>query len=282
MRRMMEVRRRRVPDVQVEGRRVRARVLLQHARAEGAGRRLVRRRHLEPEPRRPRSAQGLRGVPRRRQPQGPADGHPRQDDQGLRHGRVRRGAEHHAPAEEDVGRFDPRASATASASRCPTTSSRKCRTSTFAEGSPELEYMRARRMELGGYLPARRRKARAAAGARARGVRAVPQEHRRARDLDDDGVRADPADAAARQEHRQAHRADRPRRVAHVRHGGHVPPARHLEPARPALHAAGRRPADVLQGEQGRPDPAGRHQRGRRRCATGSPRRRATRRTACR
>jgi len=28
---------------------------------------------------------------------------------------------------------------------------------TFPEGSPELEYMRARRMELGGYLPARRR-----------------------------------------------------------------------------------------------------------------------------
>jgi pyruvate dehydrogenase E1 component len=30
---------------------------------------------------------------------------------------------------------------------------------TFAEGSPELEYMRARRMGLGGYLPARRQKA---------------------------------------------------------------------------------------------------------------------------
>jgi pyruvate dehydrogenase E1 component len=30
---------------------------------------------------------------------------------------------------------------------------------TFPEGSPELEYMRARRMDLGGYLPARRRKA---------------------------------------------------------------------------------------------------------------------------
>ncbi len=30
---------------------------------------------------------------------------------------------------------------------------------TFPEGSPELEYMRARRMELGGYLPARRHKA---------------------------------------------------------------------------------------------------------------------------
>ncbi len=34
---------------------------------------------------------------------------------------------------------------------------------TFAEGSPELEYMRARRMELGGYLPARRPKAMALA-----------------------------------------------------------------------------------------------------------------------
>jgi pyruvate dehydrogenase E1 component len=30
---------------------------------------------------------------------------------------------------------------------------------TFPEGSPELEYMRARRMELGGYVPSRRRKA---------------------------------------------------------------------------------------------------------------------------
>jgi pyruvate dehydrogenase E1 component len=34
---------------------------------------------------------------------------------------------------------------------------------TFPEGSPELEYMRARRMELGGYLPARRGKASALA-----------------------------------------------------------------------------------------------------------------------
>jgi pyruvate dehydrogenase E1 component len=33
----------------------------------------------------------------------------------------------------------------------------------FDEGSPELDYMRARRMELGGYLPARRRKAEALA-----------------------------------------------------------------------------------------------------------------------
>ena len=38
------VRRRRVPDVQVEGRRLRARILLQHARAQGAGGRLTRTR----------------------------------------------------------------------------------------------------------------------------------------------------------------------------------------------------------------------------------------------
>ncbi len=59
-------RRRRIPDVQVGVGRVRARALLQYAGTEGAGRRLVRRRHLEPESRRPRSAQDLRGVPRKR------------------------------------------------------------------------------------------------------------------------------------------------------------------------------------------------------------------------
>ena len=100
------MRRRRVPDVQIEGRRVRARIFLQHARAQGAGGRLFRRGHLEPESRRARSAQGLRRLPGGGRPQGAADGHSRQDDQGLRHGRVRRGAEHHAPAEENVGRLD--------------------------------------------------------------------------------------------------------------------------------------------------------------------------------
>ena len=80
-------------------------------------------------------------------------------------------------------------------------------------------------------------------------------------DLDHDGVRADPEHAAARQEDRQARGADRARRVAHLRHGGHVPPVRHLLPGRPALPAGGRQPADVLQGGQERPDPAGGHQR---------------------
>ena len=87
------------------------------------------------------------------------------------------------------------------------------------------------------------RQGRRARHAGARRLRALPQEHRGPRDLDDDGVRADPAAPAARQEPRQAHRADRSRRIAHVRHGGPVPAARHLEPAGAALHAAGFRPA---------------------------------------
>ena len=65
---------------------------------------------------------------------------------------------------------------------------------TFAEDSPGVQvHARSGGMELGGYLPTRRAQGRAAGRARARRVRALPQEHRRPRDLDDDGVRADPA-----------------------------------------------------------------------------------------
>ncbi len=96
------VRRRRIPGVQGERRRVRAQALLrQVSGAARDGRQHVRRRHLAAEPRRPRPAQGLRGVRGGDEAQGPADGDPRQDDQGLWHGRVRRRPEHHPPAEED-------------------------------------------------------------------------------------------------------------------------------------------------------------------------------------
>ena len=49
----------------------------------------TRRRDLGADPRRPRSAQGLRRLQGGRRAQGPADRHPRQDRQGLRHGRRR-------------------------------------------------------------------------------------------------------------------------------------------------------------------------------------------------
>ena len=95
-------------------------------------------------------------------------------------------------------------------------------------------------------------------------LRALAQGHRRARDLHHHGLRADAGHAGARQEHRQARGAHRARRVAHLRHGRHVPPARHLVLTRPAVQAAGRRPAHVLPRVQGRPGAAGGHQRRRR------------------
>src|SRR5207248_344240 len=65
--------------------------------------------------------------------------------------------------------------------------------------------------------------------AAARGVRPAPEGlGRRARDLHHHGVRARAHRADPRQGHRQAHRADRAGRGAHLRHGRHVPPARHL------------------------------------------------------
>ena len=95
-------------------------------------------------------------------------------------------------------------------------------------------------------------------------VRRAAEGHRRPADLDDDGLRPGAERALPRQEDRQVRRADRAGREPHLRHGGHVPPARHLQSEGPALHAAGRRPAQLLQGEQGRPGAAGGHQRGRR------------------
>ena len=86
-------RRRRVPELQGERRRVRAQALLRQApEAARDGVADDRRGHLAPEPRRPRPAQDLRRLPPRGQSQGSADGDPRQDDQGLRHGQDRRKA----------------------------------------------------------------------------------------------------------------------------------------------------------------------------------------------
>ncbi len=81
---------------------------------------------------------------------------------------------------------------------------------------------------------------------------------------------------------RAARRADRRRRVAHVRHGRDVPPARHLLVGRPALPPARRRAADVVPRRQDRPDSAGRHQRGRRDLVVDRRRARRTRSTTCR
>ena len=54
----------------------------------------------EAQPRRARSGKGIRGLQVGDRNQGPADGDPRQDDQGLRAGRSRRRPQHHASEEE--------------------------------------------------------------------------------------------------------------------------------------------------------------------------------------
>ena len=58
---------------------------------------------------------------------------------------------------------------------------------------------------------------------RSRRLRGVLQGHRGAQGVDDDGVRADAVEAAARQGNRRPDRADRARRGAHLRHGGALP-----------------------------------------------------------
>ena len=101
------MRRRRLPDLQGQGRRLRARALLrQYA---GTARRwspdwsdddIWRLNRGGHDPHKIYAAYQA-AV----ESQGPADRDPGQDHQGLRHGRIGRGAEHHPPAEEDGRRF---------------------------------------------------------------------------------------------------------------------------------------------------------------------------------
>ena len=96
------VRRRRVPGLQVQERRVRPGALLRQVPgAAGPGQGHDRRPDLGAVPRRARPVEGLRGVQGGGGQRRLADGDPGQDGQGLRDGRGRRGPEHHPPAEED-------------------------------------------------------------------------------------------------------------------------------------------------------------------------------------
>ncbi len=125
-----------------------------------------------------------------------------------------------------------------------------------------MRYLHARRRALGGYLPAR--------NPSASPLKVPPLE----------GLSLDPRGTAEREisttmafvriltallkgsRHRQAHRADRARRGAHLWYGGPVPPGRHLLVGRPALHAGRCRDADVVSRGQEGPDDRGGHQRG--------------------
>ena len=132
----------------------------------------------------------------------------------------------------------------------------------FADDSPEMEYLRAVAPPSAEACP-RAEAVRVPRSPAALGVRSTAQGHRGSQGLHDHGPRADPQHAPARQDDRHTHRADRPGRVPHLRHGGHVPAVRHLLADRSALSARRRQAAHVLQGRQERADPPGGDQRGR-------------------
>ena len=99
---MNDDQRRRLPDLPRQRRRLRPRALLRARPAHPRdGRGLVRRRRLvEAQAGRPRLPQGLRGVQGGHGAHRPADGHPGQDDQGLRPRLALRRPQRHAPDEE--------------------------------------------------------------------------------------------------------------------------------------------------------------------------------------
>ena len=274
-------RRRRLPGDEGQRRRLRAQELLRPPpQAAGDGRQDERRGHLAPAARRPRPAEGLRGLPPRQQPQGPADRAADQDGQGLRHGQERRGQEHRAPDQE----ADRRGRA-----RLP----RPLQHPDPGRPAGRHPVLQAGRRHAGDALPARAPQGagRLPAQAPHQGRRAVHRagarhlqgraraHRRRPRDQHHAGLRALPDAAAARQGAGPARRAHPGRRGAHLRHGRPVPPDRHLQPRRArstrrstrtrSCTTAKTRPARSCRKASTRPAA----------WAAGSPRRRRTRRT---
>ena len=151
--------------------------------------------------------------------------------------------------------------------------------------APEMKYLRERRKALGGSVPSRADQA----GRRWK-CRSWPTTQD---DVIDSKASASEMSttmgvvrccrrSAARQEDRQVHRADRARRIAHVRHGRPVPPGRHLLARRPALRAGRFRSARSTTSEaERRPDSSKKASPKPARCRRSSPPARRIRRTAC-
>ena len=236
-------------------------LLREVSRAQADGRQHERRRHLAPQPGRPRSAQGLRrlrqAVAHRGQPTvilaktvkgyGMGDAG---EGQNVTHQQKKMGRTRFGPSATGSRSPSPTIrSRTLPSTARPRKARRPC-TCTSAAGPSADSCPPGRTGRPGSRSPASR-------SSRVRSRAAGPGG------LDHDGLRAAADRPPPRPERRTPGRADRSRRGAHVRNGRPVPPARDLLVQGPALRAPGRRPAHVLpRGRQG-PDPRGGDQRGR-------------------
>ncbi len=133
-----------------------------------------------------------------------------------------------------------------------------------ADDTPEMKYLHERRKALGGYLPQRRAPpTRSSLCRRSRPSRRCSSRPPKGREISTTQAFVRFLTQLLRdKDARPARRADPSGRGAHLRHGGPVPADRHLQPRRAAVRAGRPRPGHVLPRGQGRPDPAGRHQRG--------------------
>ena len=205
----------------------------------GARRRPPRRGHRSPAPRRPRPHEDLRRLRA-------AVAHTGQPTVILAktkkgYGMGERGAGPHddAPGEEARQRRPASPSATASRCRSPTTTCITCASTSPPTTAPRCATCTPARARSAATLPARRTTARRWPCRRSTRPRAFA--------LHADGKEMSTTMAFVRMlcnllkdaGARPAHRADRRRRGAHLRHGEPVPPGRHLLAARPALRARG-------------------------------------------
>ena len=200
---------------------------------------------MEAQARRARLQQGLRGLPRRDGAHRAADGHPREDHQGLRPRLELRRAQCHPPDEEadDRGPQGPARRAAhpdlrRGAREGPVPAAllppgRGRRGDPVPQGAPgEARWWPAR---AAGEVPDPR-------APRAGEVRPAGQGVGQAGDRHDDGLGPAAQGPYAGEGVRRADRADHPRRGADLRHGLLLPQQEDLQPPRAELHLGRRRP----------------------------------------
>ena len=207
--------RRRLPDLQGRERRLRARELLRPRPARAEARQgLHRRPALEPQARRPRLPQGVRGVQGGRRAQGPAHRHHREDDQGLRPRAAVRGPQRDPPDEEADARQPQAVPRRRCTSRSRTPCSRRTRTcrrtTTRARTTRRSSTCRSAAARSAATCRSAARSTRRSTLPDDARLRDREEGLRQAGDRHDDGVRPPAQGPAAREGLRPPHRADHP------------------------------------------------------------------------